>query len=154
MAKAATARFEQLILEVELDPVGAAGTYNNICGMIGVQVNRTASVDTAEIPDCDDESLPLSEEKEVRSVSVTVSATGVYAEQSSTKLKDWFYNGKQLNARLRNKKAEDDGASGAIYIEEGPAILAALNESREKGQKVSAEIELQFNGTPTLTAKA
>ncbi len=120
---------------------------------LGVQIARSANVDTAEIPDCDDESLPLSEEKEVRSVNVNVSGTGVFALQSGSKLKDWFYSGKQLNVRLRNKKIEDDGASGDIYVEEGPALLTSFNESREKGQKLSAEIELQFNGTPTLTAK-
>jgi len=33
-------------------------------------------------------------------------------------------------------------------------LLVSLNNSRTKGQKVTAEIELQFDGLPVRTAKA
>lgn len=154
MAKATTQKFAEMILEVEFDPVGAAGTYVAICGMIDVSISRTAQVDTAEVPDCADESLPLSVEKEVRSIDVSVSSSGVWALESNKKMLDWFYSSAPLNARLRNKKVEDDGATGDPYQETGPALLSQLNNSRTKGQKVTGEIELQFDGTPTIGVKA
>lgn len=147
MARAVTAKFEEMILEVEMTP--GSGTYAAICGLTDVTINRTSNIDTSEIPDCDDESLPLALERQVRSQEVTVSATGVWALQSSETVLDWWYSGSTRNIRIRNAKAENDGDSGDTYAEEGPALLASVNNSRTKGQKVSAEIEIQFDGVPT-----
>lgn len=153
MTVANTAKFEQMVLEVEFDPVGASGTYTTICGLIDVNISRTANLDTVEIPDCDDESLPLSVEKSVRSIEVTISGSGVWALQSHEAMMDWFYSSTTLNARLRNAKVVAAGATGDTTIESGPALLTNLSNSRQKGQKMAAEIELVFDGTPTRTAK-
>lgn len=151
MAAPDTQKFEELVLEVEFDPDGDPGTFSKICGMVGVTVSRTANVDQTEVPaDCEDESLPLQVERQVRNVDVTVSATGVWARGSSGKLKDWFYSGQPLTARLTDVKA----ATGDTQIESGPCLLTKLENQREKGQKVAASIELQFDGTPQRTAAA
>lgn len=151
MARATTMRYEQMILEVETTP--ASGTYAALCGLTDVTINRTSNIDTTEIPDCDDESLPLSIERAVRSQEVTISATGVWALQSHETIMDWWYGGSALNIRLRNAKVEADGATGDTESEAGPAILVSLNNSRTKGQKVTAELEINFDGVPTRTAK-
>ncbi|WP_417419341.1 phage tail tube protein [Hoeflea sp.] len=151
MARATTMRYEQMILEVETTP--ASGTYAALCGLTDVTINRTSNIDTTEIPDCDDESLPLSIERAVRSQEVTISATGVWALQSHETIMDWWYGGGTLNIRLRNAKVEADGATGDTETEAGPAILVSLNNSRTKGQKVTAELEINFDGVPTRTAK-
>jgi hypothetical protein len=148
MAKAVTEKFEEMILEVET--VEDSGTYAPICGLIDVTITRTANVDTAEVPDCSDESLPLSVEKQVRSIEVGVSATGVWAQSSQDMLKNWFYSSATKNVRIRDTKA----ATGDASIESGPALLTTLTNARTKGQKVSAEIELQMDGVPTLTEAA
>ncbi|ASQ10640.1 phage tail tube protein [Sinorhizobium meliloti] len=151
MAKPVTEKFEELVLDVEFDPVGNPGVYTRICGLLDATVTRTANVDTSEVPgDCDDESVPVSIEKQVRSLDVGVSGTGSWAQQSQGKLKNWFYSGTSLNARVRDTNA----ASGDTEVESGPALLTTLTNSRTKGQVVSAEVEIQFNGTPTRTAKA
>lgn len=148
MARATTAKYEEMILEVETE---TPGVYAAICGLIDVTINRTSNVDTAEIPDCDDESLPLSVERQVRSQEVTVSGTGVWALQSHEMLMDWFYSSAAKNIRIRNAKVENDGDPGETYAETGPALLTTLNNSRTKGQKVTAEIEIQFDGVPSRT---
>lgn len=145
MATPVTEKYEEMILDVEL--ISGSGVYTPICGMIDVTISRTATIDTAEIPDCDDESQPLSVEKQVRSIEVSVSATGVWARSSQDALKQWFYSAAVKNIRIRDTAA----ASGDIAIESGPALLASLNNSRTKGKKVSAEIEIQFDGTPDRT---
>lgn len=149
MARATTQKYEEMVLEVEFTPL--SGTYVAICGMIDVSINRTSNVDTAEVPDCADESLPLSVERQVRSQEVTASATGVWALESHQNLMGWWRSGATRNARLRNVKAQNDGASGDTTIESGPALLVTLNNTRTKGQKVTAEIELQFDGVPATT---
>jgi len=146
MAKATTQKFEQMVLEVSED---GGTTWARLCGLIDVTVTRAASVDSQEVPDCDDESLPLSVEKQVRTVDVSVSASGVWAQESHGTMTDWFYSSATKDARIGNLNA----AVGDTEYEAGKALLASLNNTRTKGQKVSAEIELQFDGTPTRTAK-
>lgn len=149
MARATTAKFEEMVLEVETTPT--PGTYAALCGLIDVTINRTSNIDTSEVPDCSDESAPLAIERQVRSQEVTVSATGVWALQSGELMLDWWYSGATRNVRIRNIKSEDDGTVGDTYAEVGPAILVSINNSRTKGQKVTAEIEIQFDGVPGRT---
>ena len=148
MAKAVTEAYEQMILEVE-DTEGG-GTFIKICGMVDVTITRSANVDTSEIPDCEDESLPMHVERAVRSIEVTASATGTWAQSSQHMLKEWFYSSATKNVRLTDANA----AVGDNEIESGPALLTTLTNTRTKGQKVTAEIELQFDGVPARTVKA
>jgi hypothetical protein len=152
MARATTAKYEELILEVETTP--ESGTYAALCGLTDVTINRASNIDTTEVPDCDDESLPVSLERAVRSQEVTISGSGVWALQSHETMMDWWYEGSTRNIRLRNAKVENDGTTGDTELESGPALLVNLNNSRTKGQKVTAEVEIQFDGVPTRTAKA
>lgn len=147
MAQAITEKYEEMVLEISSD---SGSTWARICGMIDVEVTRTSNVDTAEVPDCDDESLPLAVERQVRSIEVSASGTGVWAQTSHEVLMDWFYSAAALHCRLGNLKA----AVGDTEYETGVAILANLSNSRTKGQKVTAAIEIQFDGTPTRSAKA
>ena len=145
MATPVTEKFEELILDVEF--VAESGTYTPICGLIDVTVTRTANVDTAEVPDCDDESQPLSLEKQVRSIEVSVSGTGVLARSNQSLLKEWFYSAATKNVRIRDTFA----SVGDVEIESGAALITSLGTGRTKGQKVSLEIELVFDGTPSRT---
>lgn len=147
MTRAVTEKFEEMVLEVEtITP----GTYAKVCGMMDVTINRKANTATTGVPDCDDESLALSMEVEVESIEVSVSASGVWAQTSNDMLLAWFYGGTKKNVRLRNTKA----SIGDIETEAGAAVLTSINQSRTKGQKVTAEIEMMFDGIPTRTDKA
>jgi len=114
MARAVTTKYEELILEVEFTP--ASGTYLAVCGMTDASVTRSSNVDESEIPDCADESLPMAIERQVRSQSVSISASGVWALSSHEKMMDWWYGGATLSARWRNSKVEADGATGDTTI--------------------------------------
>ena len=147
MAQAVTQKYAELVLEISED---SGSTWTRICGLIDVEITRTSNIDTAEVPDCDDESLPLAVERQVRSVEVSVSGTGVWAQSSHETLMDWFYSSSTQDIRIGNLKA----ATGDTEYETGVGLLASLSNSRTKGQKVSASIEIQFDGIPTRTAKA
>lgn len=152
MAEAVTQTYDEMILEVEF--VASSGTYTPVCGLTGVTVNRGKTLTTTEVPDCADATKPHQVRKDERSIDVSVTATGVWARSSQSDLKDWFYGniGPKLNARLRDLDAENNGASGDVYAETGPALLTALNNERpaDKG-RVTAGVEIQFDGTPTLS---
>lgn len=149
MTRAVTAKYEELVVEVEFTP--ESGTYVAVCGIMDATVNRNSNIDTSEVPDCDDESLPLEVQREVRSQEVTISGSGVWALSSHENMLDWWYSAATLNARVRNAKASADGSVGDTYLEAGAALLSQLNNGRTKGQKVSAEIQVEFDGLPTRT---
>jgi len=148
--KAATEKYEQMILDVEVDPIGSPGVYTALCGMTDVTITRTSDVDETEVPYCDNESLPASVEVAVRSQTVTVDATGVWAAQSNGDMMDWWYSGATKNIRVRNTAA----LSGDAETEAGPALLVTMTDARTKGQKVTREINIRFDGVPTVTNKA
>lgn len=151
MARANTAKYEEFLLEID---ILEDGSFSTLCGLTDVTINRTSNIDTTEVPDCDDESLPLAIERAVRSQEVSISATGVWALGSSGAMMDWWYSGGTKPTRLRNAKIETEGATGDTSAETGPALLVTLNNSRTKGQKVTAEVEIQFDGVPARTTTA
>ncbi len=147
MAAPVTEEFEQMVLEISDD----GATWSRICGMVGVTVNRSAQVDSSEVPaDCDDESKPMEVKKAVRSLDVSASGEGVWAQQSHQTMIDWFYGAAAKHVRLGNLNA----AVGDTEYEQGKAILNSLTNQRTKGQQVSASIGLEFDGVPTRTVKA
>ena len=144
MTLAVVEKFEQMILEVE---TATSGTYAKLCGILDVTISRTANIDSSEIPDCADESKPLVIEKQVRSLDVKVSGSGSWATTSNATLNAWWYSGLPKNIRLTHAAA----VTGDPSIETGPAILSKLENSRTKGKKVTASIELEFSLLPTVT---
>lgn len=143
-----TEEFHELVLEVSND---GGTTWSRMCGLIGVNITRSASLDTSEVPaDCEDESLPLNTRRKPRSIEVSVSADGVWAQQSHGTVMDWFYNQEAKDIRIGNLNA----AVGDTEYEQGQAYLTNLGQSRTKGQVVQASLEIQFDGTPTRIAKA
>lgn len=147
MAAPVTAKYEQLALQVE---TSTPGTYAVICGMMGFTFDRTAEVDTDEVPaDCSDESLPYTKVREVRSIDFGVSGEAKWAQQSHEAMLDWFYSGAAKNVRVRHTNA----ASGDTEYESGPALLSKLSNERVKGKTVTASIEIGFVGTPARSAK-
>ena len=142
-----TEKFEQMRLEVSENGT----TWTMLCGLVGVSISRSAQFDTTEVPaDCNDESLPLRVERAIRTVEVTVSADGVWERNAHQTILDWFYSGASKQIRLGHLNA----LVGNTQYESGPAILSSYNNQRTKGQKVTAAIEIQFDGTPTRIAKA
>jgi predicted secreted protein len=147
MAKAGTANFHQMVLEVETD---TPGTYAKLCGLTSRGVNRQHNMQTSEVPDCDDESKPAEVERAVQSSEVTISGSGVWASQSHETMLDWWYGGATKNVRIKHANA----SVGDTEYEAGPAYLVSIANQAERGQKVTAEISIEFDGLPTRTAKA
>jgi len=148
MARAGTANFHQMVLEVETAP--GSGTYAKLCGMTSRGINRQHNMQTSEVPDCDDESLPAAVERAVQSSEVTISGSGVWASQSHETMLDWWYDGQTKQIRVQHVNA----AVGDTEYETGNAYLVSISNQAERGTKVTAEIAIEFDGIPTRTAKA
>lgn len=148
MARAQTANFHQLVIEVET--TSGSGVYSRLCGLTSRGINRQSNMSTSEVPDCDDESLPAAVERAVQSQEVTISGSGVWAAQSHETMLDWWYSGATKNIRVQHVNA----AVGDTEYETGTAYLVSINNQAERGTKVTAEISIEFDGIPTRTAKA
>ncbi len=146
MAKAITEAFHELVLEIE-DGV-APGTWVKICGLTERGINHTHNMSTTEVPDCDDESLPAALERAVQSSEVTISASGSWAAQSHGLLYNWWRSAQPKNIRVQHVKAE----IGDPEFEEGMAYLTSLNNVATRGQKVTADLTIEFDGIPEMTA--
>jgi Phage tail tube protein len=120
--------------------------WSKLCGLTSRTVNRTTTIQTTQVPDCDDESLPAAVERAVQSAEVTVAGTGVWAAQSHGTLMTWWRAGTTKNIRIGNVKAP----SGTILYEIGPAYLTQLNNVAQYGQKVTADIQIEFDGMPLV----
>lgn len=121
-----------------------------ICGLTSKGVNGNSDVVTSEVPDCADEDLPSWQEKDVKSIGMSISGSGMWAKESHGTLWDWFMSGAKKNIKIQFQ----DAASGDPEYFAGPAVLTSLNNAVEKGGRVSAEIALEFTAKPTVTDKA
>lgn len=146
MARAGTANFHEMVVEVEW--VADSGTYSKVCGITSRGINRQHNMQTSEVPDCDDESLPAAVERAVQSSEVTISGAGVWAKQSHENMLDWWYSGQTRNIRVHHVLADP----GDTEFETGPAYLQSINNQAERGTKVTAEVAIEFDGLPTRTA--
>lgn len=148
MARATTANFYQMVLEIET--AAGSGVYTKLCGLTSRGINRQSNMSTSEVPDCDDESLPAAVERAVQSQEVTISGSGVWAAQSHEVMLDWWYSGATKSVRIQHVNAD----VGDTEYETGNAYLVSISNQAERGTKVTAEISIEFDGIPTRTNKA
>lgn len=144
MARATTAKFEEMFLEVE---TATPGTYARVCGLVDLEVTFTVNTDETLVPDCDDESLPLSITRAGISTEWSASGTGVWAQSSHEMLMQWWNLASVKNIRLVYSKA----SVGDVEYVAGAALMTSLAHARAKGQQVSAAVEIVSAGPVTLT---
>lgn len=120
--------------------------WSKICGVTSRTVNRTTTMQQTEVPDCTDETLPNQIEKAVQSQEETISGTGVWAAESHGTILNWWRSGTRKAIRVGNIKA----LAGTPLYEYGNAYLTQVNNTAEKGQKVTSEIQIEFDGLPNV----
>lgn len=147
MAQATSSPFKDFILRVETD---TPGTYAPICGLTSRGVTGSADVSTVEVPDCADEGLPAWQEKDVKSIGASVKGAGMWTAESHDMLWDWFFSAAPKNCQLEWAKAP----TGAQYRWQGPMVLTNIDNSVARGERLAADISLDFTQKPTITVKA
>lgn len=148
MAKPTTAKYSEL--QILVGDGGSPEAFSVVCGMTSKGVQRQAQTNSTVVPDCADEDAPAWEEKAVNSLSISISGSGVWAAENHGIFMAWFYSGLPKNIKVRHLNA----APGTPEYEEGPALLTALNNTVERGNKVQAEITIEMDGQPTLVNAA
>lgn len=145
MALPTTADFDDLYVETSEDGT----TWTKICGLVDFSVDYQTETDTDELPDCADESLPLTKVENVRSIGLVVQGTGKWSAEAHETLLQWWYQGLKKQCRVGYNTA----TSGDVEFVSGTATLA-MQDSRTKGQTASRNLTITFAGAFTLTDKA
>ena len=118
-----------------------------ICGLTSKGIDFSADTVTSEVPDCADEDLPSFQEKDIKSVSISLSGSGMWSTSNHAVLVDWF-----MSAAKKNIKVEySDATSGSPKTLAGPAVLTKLGNQVDKGGRVQADIAIEFTAKPTIT---
>ena len=149
MATATTSTFASFKILVG-DGATPTEVFTAICGLTSKGISGSADVVTSEVPDCSDEDLPSWQEKDVKSISMSLSGSGMWSTENHAILMDWFLSGAKKNCKVQYATA----ATGSPEYLAGPCVLASLNNAVEKGGRISAEITLEFSAKPTVTDKA
>lgn len=153
MAYATTSKYSEVTLAVEFDPVGASGTYTNVCGITEWSYTESTNLDETEVPDCADLDAPMQVERAVRSVAAQASASGVWSLSSHQNVLAWSRGGTTLNVKITFAKVTASGAATDTEELTGAAYLTNLSLENAYGQKTRTSFELVFDGLPTVTLK-
>lgn len=144
MALATTASYSQLVVEISED-----GTvWNRICGMTDATISYDTQTDEDEIPDCDDESLPHTVVRSVRSVGLTVTGEGKWSQESHEVLVQWWLTGELKRFRVGYTNA----TTGDVEYIDSTGTLT-MTDSRTKGQTSSRQITIQSASAIATTDK-
>ena len=146
MAQPTTSKFSEFVIFVG-DGATPTEAFTKLCGLTSKGLSITNNTATTAVPDCDDEDLPAFEEEAIVSQSFPVTGTGVFTQEDQKTLLDWALNGEVKNIRVQ----PGEGTTGDVDYYQGPAILANLGLSVERGQKLSAQMEFRFTAKPTAT---
>lgn len=142
MAKPTTARFGKFF--VRLSDGGNPAQYIAPCGFTSKAYNQSNNLGETNIPDCDNPDAPGYVERDVISMSDSISGEGVLAAAS---VPIWEA------ARKKSTSCEieflyEDGSSD-VYL--GNFVLESFNRSGNQGERVQVSISMQSDGPITHT---
>lgn len=144
MASATTTTFAKF--KILIGDGAEPEAFAPICGLTSKGIQYTTDVVTSEVPDCSNEDLPSWQEKDVKSISISISGSGMWSKESHGTMVDWFMSAAKKNVRIEYADAD----SGDPKTLTGPAVLTSLGNSVEKGGRVSADVAIEFAAKPTV----
>jgi len=152
MVAPVTLEMDKLVVEVELDPVGAAGVWTKLCGFKSFNINRALSTQEISLLDCDDYSLPLTRAVDGDVYSMSLSGSGVFAKQNKDILINWISKAEKKNVRVLHVGA----VTGEIESEAGLGLLTQLDNTMDKESSpvVSADMAIEISGEVTINLAA
>lgn len=134
-----------IVVQVEFDPDGAAGTYTNWCGTTGFSFNIANEVISTNVGDCDDWGLPIATNKSYGPQNVTASMEASWTAAVHAETSDWALNQKTLNVRILFL----DAVAGQVANYDGAALLSGLdlgNIGNTDGTPQTESVTLEFSG--------
>ena len=140
MAAPTTYSAKKLI--IMLGDGGTPETFTAPCGLTTRGINFSKEANDVTVPDCDDPDLPAWTERSVRTLSASVSGSGILAAEAHDTWRAAFLNTDSINCRI---KIDDTLANNGGYYQ-GRFHITQFNLTGEIGNKVQMEITLESDG--------
>lgn len=142
MAQATTLPFSAFKVMLE---TATAGTFAAPCGLTERSITFSKETNDTTSIDCDDEDAPAWVDRDVVSLSATISGEGVMARESIELWRDAFTTTDTVNARI---EIGGTAAQGGGYWE-GKFHLVNFEPGATRGERVSVSVEMQSSGPVT-----
>lgn len=132
---------------VKLGDGGSPETFAAPCGFTSKAFSRTKTLNEVVVPDCDDPDAPANVERDVASLSWSVTGTGVLAAEAVDTWDAFYESTDPVNVQI---EFEYPAPTGTI-VYQGSAHLESWTITGELGSRVTAEVTLQGSGGLTRT---
>jgi predicted secreted protein len=142
MAQATTLPFSAFKVMLETD---VQGTFAAPCGLTERSITFSKETNDTTSIDCDDEDAPAWVDRDVVSLSATISGEGVMARESLELWRDAFTTTDTVNARI---EVGGTAAQGGGYWS-GKFHLTSFEPGATRGERVSVSVEMQSSGPIT-----
>lgn len=136
MAQAQTLRFGQFLIEIGNGGSPEVFDDGAPCGLTSRGFERTAATSDTNVPDCEDPDAPSWLERDVVSLSGSLSGAGVVADEDFDVWDSWFEGAVTKNVRIT--------LGTRRWI--GPMKLTSLNVTGEKGKRVEFNAKMDSDG--------
>lgn len=143
MARPTTYSAKKLL--ILLGDGGTPEVFAAPCGLTTRGIEFSKETNDVTVPDCDDPDLPAWTERSVRTLSGSVSGSGILAAEAHATWRAAFLNTNSVNCRI---KIDDTLGNGGGYYA-GRFHLSAFSITGEIGDKLQVEITLDNDGEVT-----
>jgi predicted secreted protein len=134
MALAQTIKFSQFL--IQLGDGAAPENFASPCGLNSRGFTRTAATSDTNVPDCDDPDAPSWLERDVTSLSASLTGAGVVADEDFDTWDAWFTAATSKNVKIT--------LGTRVWL--GPMKLTSLKVSGQRGQRTTLDISLDSDG--------
>ncbi|QOG20463.1 phage tail tube protein [Bradyrhizobium sp. SEMIA] len=139
MAKAQTLPFSKFL--VLLGNGAVPEVFAAPCGLNSRSFNRAAATNDTNVPDCDDPDAPSWLERDIVSLSASISGAGVVADEDFDIWNAWFESGDSKNVQIK---------LGTTRVWVGPYKLTKLNVTGQRGSRTTFDATLDSDGETVL----
>lgn len=134
MTQATTLKFSQFL--IQLGNGASPEVFASPCGLNSRGFSRTAATNDTNVPDCDAPDAPSWLERDVVSLSASLTGSGVVADEDFDTWDTWFDAGTSKNVKITL------GTRSWI----GPAKLTKLNVTGSRGKRVEFDVSIESDG--------
>lgn len=133
--------------KVLLESATTPGTFVAPCGLTERSFAQTKETNDTVVPLCDDEDAPGWTERDLVSLSASISGDGVMARQSLPAWQAAWESSAPINVRIERSGTAAQG--GGYYL--GAFHLTSFEQSATRGERATVSIEMSSSGPVVFT---
>lgn len=142
MAKPTTVKFGQFF--VRLSDGAATPTFTAPCGFTSKSFNRSKTFGETNVPDCDDPDAPSWIERDVQSMSGSISGEGVLAKSAIPEWEAALASSESIECEVEfvYPDGDSDIYTGSFHVE-------SFETAGTRGERVTVSVSMQSDGEIT-----